>query len=318
MKRAVLCIVGPTASGKTSLALLIAKELHGEIISADSRQVYKYLDIGTAKPTRQQLRKVKHYFVDELEPDEDFNAGEFGRKGREIIDSLFRRQKVPIVVGGSGLYVRSLIDGFFEGPSADSDVRQGLYRQLHEEGASKLLEELRRVDPASASNMLPSNTRRIIRALEVFELIGIPISKMHEQMIEINFTPLMIGLQWERKMLYERINRRVDAMLETGFLDEVRRLLELGYSETTNSLQTVGYQEAISHLRGQIDYNTMVELVKRNTRRFAKRQLTWFRADKRIHWFSVKDGNDFLSIAEGVVRLYRKSCRVVRCMVACF
>jgi len=307
MKKVVLCIVGPTASGKTNLALLIAQRLHGEIISADSRQVYKYLDIGTAKPTQQQLRQVKHHFVDELNPDECFNAGDFGRKGREIIEKLFRAKKVPMVVGGSGLYIRSLIDGFFEGPSANNDVRQRLYSRLHAEGADKLLSELRRVDPASASKMLPTNTRRIVRALEVFELTGIPISKLHEQKIRIDFSPLMIGLQWDRKLLYERINRRVDAMLEMGFLDEVRRLLDMGYSEPTNSLQTVGYQEAISHLRGKIDYDTMVELIKRNTRRFAKRQLTWFRADKRIQWMPIADEKDLPSIAERVIKRYRSS-----------
>jgi tRNA dimethylallyltransferase len=308
MKRVVLCIVGPTASGKTKLAILVAKQLHGEVISADSRQVYRHLDIGTAKPTREQLQEVRHYFVDELDPGENFNAGEFGRKGREIIDDLFRRKKVPVVVGGSGLYIRSLVDGFFEGPSAVSEVRERLYNRLRQEGAVALLAELERVDPAFASRMLPSNTRQIIRALEVFELTGVPISKLHQQKIEIDFVPLMIGLQWDRKALYDRINRRVDAMLENGFLGEVRRLLDLGYSETTNSLQTVGYQEAISHLRGEVDYDTMVELIKRNTRRFAKRQLTWFRADKRIQWFSISDNKDFFSLVQRVEYLFRLRC----------
>jgi tRNA dimethylallyltransferase len=308
MKRVVLCIVGPTASGKTKLAILVAKQLHGEVISADSRQVYRHLDIGTAKPTREQLQEVRNYFVDELDPGENFNAGEFGRKGREIIDDLFRRKKVPVVVGGSGLYIRSLVDGFFEGPSAVSEVRERLYNRLRQEGAVALLAELERVDPAFASIILPSNTRQIIRALEVFELTGVPISKLHQQKIEIDFVPLMIGLQWDRKALYDRINRRVDAMLENGFLGEVRRLLDLGYSETTNSLQTVGYQEAISHLRGEVDYDTMVELIKRNTRRFAKRQLTWFRADKRIQWFSISDNKDFFSLVQRVEYLFRLRC----------
>ncbi|MGA9365446.1 MAG: tRNA (adenosine(37)-N6)-dimethylallyltransferase MiaA [Bacteroidota bacterium] len=308
MKRVVLCIVGPTASGKTNLALLVAKQLHGEIISADSRQVYKHLDIGTAKPTREQLREVRHHFIDKLEPNENFSAGEFGKKGREIIDDLFRSKKVPIVVGGSGLYVRSLIDGFFEGPSGDNDVRQRLNDRLRDEGAEALLAELGRVDPVSASQMLASNMRRIIRALEVFELTGVPISNLHQQKIKIDFVPLMIGLQWDRKVLYERINRRVDAMLENGFLDEVRRLLGLGYSESTNSLQTVGYQEAILHLRGEIDYHTMVELIKRNTRRFAKRQLTWFRADKRIQWIPITDERDLSAVVERVLHLFRLRC----------
>lgn len=307
MKRVVLCIVGPTASGKTAVGLLVAKSLRGEIISADSRQVYKHLDIGTAKPTREERREVKLYFIDELEPDEEFNAGEFGKRGRRIIEGIFRRDKTPIVVGGSGLYLRSLIDGFFEGPSQDSEVRERLYRQLQEEGAEALLERLRRIDPLSASKMLPTNIRRIIRALEVYELTGTPLSKFQEQKIAINFTPLLVGLGWERKDLYARIDQRVDTMLENGLLNEVRRLKEMGYSEKLNSLQTVGYQEAFRHLRGELDYETMVKLIKRNSRRFAKRQLTWFRRDKRIQWIPVSGEKDFPTVAERVVRMYRSS-----------
>jgi tRNA dimethylallyltransferase len=306
VKKVVLCIVGPTASGKSTLALLVAKSLHGEIISADSRQLYKHLDIGTAKPTKAQRRQVKHYFVDLLDPDEAFSAGEFGRKGRETIDDIFRRKRVPIVVGGSGLYVRSLIDGFFEGPSANNEVRRQLYKRLQDEGAAPLLAELRDIDPVSAARMLPSNTRRIVRGLEVYELTGIPLSKLQDQRIRIDFAPLMIGLQWDRKALYDRIDERVEAMLKDGLLDEVRNLLARGYSEATNSLQTVGYQEAISHLEGKIDYETMVELIKRNTRRYAKRQLTWFRRDDRIQWFSINHPDGLLPIAEGVEDYYQK------------
>jgi tRNA dimethylallyltransferase len=304
MKKVVLCIVGPTASGKSSLALVLAKSLRGEIISADSRQVYKYLDIGTAKPTKAQRRQVKHHFVDLLDPDATFSAGEFGRKGRETIDEIFRRKKVPIVVGGSGLYVKSLIDGFFEGPSANNEVRRQLYKRLQDEGAEALLAKLREIDPVSAERMLPSNTRRIVRALEVHELSGIPLSKLQDQRIQVDFTPLMIGLQWDRKVLYDRINNRVETMLQEGLLDEVRNLMDLGYSGAANSLQTVGYQEAISHLEGKIDYKTMVELIKRNTRRFAKRQLTWFRADRRIQWQPIADEKELSSIAQGVIERY--------------
>jgi tRNA dimethylallyltransferase len=307
MKKVVLCIVGATASGKSSLALLLAKSLHGEIISADSRQVYKYLNIGTAKPTKAQRRQVKHHFVDLLDPDATFSAGEFGRKGRETIDDIFRRKKVPIVVGGSGLYVKSLIDGFFEGPSANNEARRQLYKRLENEGAEALLGELRNVDPMSAARMFPSNTRRIVRGLEVYELTGIPLSKLQDQRIRIDFTPLMIGLQWDRKALYDRINERVETMLQDGLLEEASNLLNLGYTEATNSLQTVGYQEAISHLQGEIDYETMVELIKRNTRRYAKRQLTWFRADRRIQWQPIADEKELSSIAQGVIARYHSS-----------
>jgi len=307
MRRIVLCIIGPTASGKTSVALDVAKSLDAEVISADSRQVYKYLDIGTAKPSIEQRRQVRHYFIDELDPGEDFNAGEFGKRGRAIIEDIFRRKKVPLVVGGSGLYVQSLIDGFFEGPPRDEEIRERLYRQLEEGGVEALLQKLKRVDPVSANKMLPSNTRRIIRALEVHEITGSPISALQEQKAEITFTPLLVGLSWDRKLLYARINERVDSMLKAGLIEEVKKLKKMGYTERLNSLQTVGYQEAFRYLSGEIDYDTMVELIKRNSRRFAKRQLTWFRRDKRIHWIPMRDESDFPTIAQEIVKLYRSA-----------
>jgi tRNA dimethylallyltransferase len=306
-RRAVLCIVGPTASGKTKLSLLLAPLLNGEIISADSRQVYKHLDIGTAKPTREERREIIHHFVDELDPKETFNAGEFGKRGRRLIESLFRRGKTPIVVGGSGLYLKSLIDGLFEGPSADQSIRRRLYDRLHKEGPEALLKELHRVDADSAERMLPTNTRRIVRALEVYEITGTPISKLHSEKVGVNFSPLLIGLEWDRRRLYERINQRVEMMLNRGLIDEVRALMEKGYPPETNSLQTVGYQEVIIYLQGKTDYPEMVELIKRNTRRFAKRQLTWFRRDKRIHWFKVEDEKEFPSIARKTLELFKRS-----------
>lgn len=221
-KRRILVVVGPTASGKTAVSLLVAERLNGEIISADARQIYRHMDIGTAKPAKDELKRVRHYFVNELCPDEDFNAGEYGRKGRGIIGDVFQRSKLPIVVGGSGLYIQSLVYGLFDGPSADYSVREQFYERLRMEGAEALLEELRRVDPASAAKMLPSNTRRIVRALEVYELTGEPISVHHKnQRIEINFTPVFVGLEWDRKKLYERINLRVEKMLNLGLVDEV-------------------------------------------------------------------------------------------------
>jgi tRNA dimethylallyltransferase len=301
--RRVLVVVGPTASGKTLLSQLLAQELNAEIISADSRQIYKYMDIGTAKPSLEERKKVKHYFIDELTPDEEFNAGEFGKRGREILDDIFRRRKVPLVVGGSGLYIQSLIDGFFEGPSRDNRVRHELYERLHREGVEVLLEELRTVDPESASNMLPSNTRRIIRALEVYKLTGIPISQWKKQKIEINFVPLVVGLQWERAVLYERINRRVDWMIQQGLVDEVKNLRERGYDSNLNALQTVGYKEVFEYLDGKISFEQMIEHIKQNSRRYAKRQLTWFRADKRIHWFKLEKEEQVVALARQMWKL---------------
>ena len=302
----ILVIVGPTASGKTRLALEIARHTSAGIISADSRQVYQLLTIGTAKPSPDELEKVKHYFVDEILPDQHFSAGEFGIEGRKIIDELVKQKKLPIVVGGTGLYIRSLVDGLFTGPGRKEDVREELDARLESEGANALLEELRRVDPEAAARMLPSNQRRIIRALEVYYATGKPISQHHDEHVHKKFfNPVFVGLQWERKKLYDRINFRVDRMLAAGFLDEVKGLLSLGYDDRYKSLQTVGYKEAFAFLRKEISYERMVELMKQNTRRFAKRQLTWFRRDARIRWFYIEEENEIPRIAGEVLILLK-------------
>jgi tRNA dimethylallyltransferase len=302
----ILVIVGPTASGKTRLALEIARHTSAGIISADSRQVYQLLTIGTAKPSPDELKKVKHYFVDEILPDQHFSAGEFGIDGRKIIDEIVKQKKLPIVVGGTGLYVRSLVDGLFTGPGRKEDVREELEARLESEGANALLEELRRVDPEAAARMLPSNQRRVIRALEVYYATGKPISQHHdEHEHEKFFNPVFVGLHWERKKLYDRINFRVDRMLAAGFLDEVKGLLSRGYDDRYKSLQTVGYKEAFAFLRKEISYERMVELMKQNTRRFAKRQLTWFRRDARIRWFDIEEEGEILRIAGEVLILLK-------------
>jgi tRNA dimethylallyltransferase len=300
-------LAGPTASGKTAVSLLLAPRLGAEIISADSRQVYSVLDIGTAKPSPDERSSVPHHFVGELLPDEGFNAGTYGIRGREVAEELFRRGKVPLVVGGSGLYIQALVDGFFEGVPADPEIREGLERRLREEGAQALLDELGRVDPVSAARMLPTNSRRIVRALEVHRVTGIPISELQKNRSGINFHAVFAGLRWDRKLLYDRINRRVDRMIGLGLVDEAKELRARGYGPHLTALQTPGYTEVFAHLDGLLSYEEMVSLIKRNSRRYAKRQLTWFRKDARIRWFDLRGEEDIPEAAEQIAGYFLAS-----------
>jgi tRNA dimethylallyltransferase len=284
----VLAIVGPTASGKTPASLLLAERLNGEIISADSRQIYKYLDIGTAKPARADRKRVKHYFIDVLEPDEEYSAGQFAKEARHVVAKILERRKLPILVGGSGLYVKSVIDGLFEGAGKDPEVRARLADQLVREGVEGLFEGLKKVDPVTAAKMTEVKPRRVIRALEVYYITGKPLSEFHaEQETKPEFTAIQVGLNWKRQELYDRINQRVDRMISDGLVDEVRSLRARGYDRRLNALNTVGYKEVFDYLDGSRSLEDTITLIKRNSRRFAKRQLTWFRADKRIQWVSM-------------------------------
>jgi tRNA dimethylallyltransferase len=303
----LLAIVGPTASGKTALALEVARLLRCEIVSADSRQVYAGMAIGTAQPSAAEAAAVVHHFVGDRSPGDAFDAGRFGALGRETIDGIFRRGRVPLVVGGSGLYLRSLLAGLFEGPSAERELRDALEERIREAGPAALLEELRAVDPETASRLHPGNTRRIIRALEVHALSGKPISELHRVKPEIPFRAVKAGLHWPRARLYDRINARVIAMVNEGLLDEVRRLLDAGHAPGLRSLQTVGYREAVDHLSGRISREEMIALIQMNTRRFAKRQMTWFRAEPDIRWFDVAGEEEFPRIAREAAALLREA-----------
>ena len=304
-RRKVLVIVGPTGSGKSAISLPVAEALTGEIISADSRQIYIMLDVGTAKIPAADRKRVRHHFVDVLTPDVDFNAGIFGEQGREVIEDIFQRGKTPIVVGGSGLYIQALIDGLFDGPPSDDALRVNLEARIRMEGISVLLEELHRVDPKAAKRMMPSHSRRIIRALEVYHLTGVPISEMQKRRSPANFDAVMVGLEWDRAQLYSRINHRVDEMIEQGLEDEVRQLQVAGFTSMNNALNTVGYKEVFDHLAGETSRTRMVELIKQNSRRYAKRQLTWFRADERIHWITIQSDRDLDEQAQAIVHYFR-------------
>jgi tRNA dimethylallyltransferase len=297
MVNKVLVIVGPTAIGKTQVSLRLADILNGEIVSLDSRQVYKYMDIGTAKPTKEEMKKVAHHLIDVVYPDEKFTAADYGKKAREVIKKIIEREKQPIVVGGSGLYLKALIEGFFsygseigQGPKGDEKLRERLREEESKFGLYYLFEKLKEVDPKAAQRIHPHDSVRIIRALEVYELTGKPITFLQEkgdyQPFEMDF--VKIGLTLDRKKLYERIEQRVEKMIKEGFLDEVKGLKERGYSSELKAFKTVGYQELLSYLEGKIDFPEAVERIKLNTRHYAKRQLTWFRKDKEIKWLDTE------------------------------
>jgi tRNA dimethylallyltransferase len=296
-------IVGPTCSGKTNLGIQLAEKINGEIISADSRQIYKYLDVGTAKPSKDELEKVKHYFISKLEPDEDFNVSKFEWEALKIIEKIFENGKQPIVVGGTGLYIKALIDGIFDTVDTDEEYRKELLELKAKFGNQYLYDKLILVDSESAEKMQPSNWKRIIRALEVYHLTGKRIGVHQEKYNrKINYNFIQYGLNWARETLYKYTEYRVDEMIKSGLVEEVKKIIAKGYNKKLNSLNTVGYKEIISYLEGEILLDRAIELIKRNTRRFAKRQMTWFRRDKRIRWYDISDVADLNKVSDKIVK----------------
>jgi len=284
----LIVIVGPTAVGKTRLAVRLCEELGGEIISADSRQVYRYMDIGTAKPSEEERRRVSHHLIDIVDPDEGFTLAQYQDLAYGAIDDVIRRGKVPFLVGGTGLYIKAVTEGFaIPRVEPNPDLRRRLYREAAEMGRDVLYARLQAVDPIAAAKIAPRNLRRVIRALEVYEETGAPIS--HWQRKEPPpYRILWIGLTMPRAELYRRIDRRVDRMIERGLVDEVKSLVERGYSYDLPSMSGLGYRQIGMYLRGEIDLPTAIQLVKRDTRRFVRHQYNWFRLnDERIHWFDV-------------------------------
>jgi len=302
----VIVIVGPTASGKTRLGIDLALELNGEIISADSRQVYKHINIGTAKPSQSELESVKHHFISILELDAYYNVSMFEKDALKKISELFKEGKQPVVVGGSGLYIKALVDGIFDEGEVNFEIREELIRMRNEFGNEYLYHQLKSVDPNAAKTMLPQNWKRVIRALEVFHSTGksiLELHKIHKREVEFDF--VQFGLNWEREVLYKRIEDRVDWMFENGLVEEVKSLYDKGYNEEVNSLNTVGYKEIFSYFHGVISLERAKELIKRNTRRFAKRQFTWFKKDERIHWFDIEDDSALLKIKSKIINQLR-------------
>ena len=302
MERFVIIIAGPTCSGKTRLSQIIAQRLDTEIISADSRQIYKYLDIGTAKPSADELKKIKHHFIDYLEPDEYYNVSRYENESLAVIQNLIDKNKIPVVAGGSGLYIKAMVDGIFDSVDADEEYRVELLEQREKHGNEFLYEQLQKVDPESASKMLPQNWKRVIRALEVFHASGKKIHELQkEHKRETEYSFIQFGLNWSRDVLYKNIEARVDEMIDNGLIEETKNVLAKGFAPNINALNTVGYKEVIGFLNGELTYQRMIELIKRNTRRYAKRQFTWFRKDERIKWIDVLSIDDFESIADKII-----------------
>lgn len=286
----LLIIVGPTAVGKSDLALELARELDGEIISGDSIQVYKELNIGSAKPSENELQEIKHHLIDALEPDEPFTTAIFQSKAQEIITDIQSRGKMPILVGGTGLYIRSLIDDFSFPIEGSDAIKDKWLLFLKNFGNLALHEELAKRDPLTAERLHHNDTARIVRALEVFEITDKPLSEQRDY-LEKKYPPLdksifYIGLDAPREIIYERINLRCEKMLESGLIEETKELLHK-YPIDIKALQSIGYRHTIWYLRGIVTYKEMLRLLQRDTRHFAKRQLTWFRRDPRIKWYDT-------------------------------
>lgn len=284
----VIFLVGPTGVGKTDVALALAKEIEGEIISADSMQVYRGMDIGTSKPSQEERKTVPHHLVNILEPSEEYSVADFSAKAQGAIEEILSRNKVPLAVGGSGLYVRGLIDGLFPDRGKDAALRTQLYQEAEEKGTLWLYERLSKVDPQASSAIHPHDLRRVVRALEVYERTKIPISclRKNTQGIKDRYAVELYGLIRPRTELYKRIDSRAEKMFEDGLVEEVKRLIRGRLSQTAQ--QAIGYREIIDYLDGRYDFEEARRLLKRNTRRYAKRQLTWFRKDKRIKWIEIK------------------------------
>ncbi|MBN2024594.1 MAG: tRNA (adenosine(37)-N6)-dimethylallyltransferase MiaA [Pirellulales bacterium] len=271
---------GPTASGKTAVAVELARRIGAEIVSMDSMALYRGMDVGTAKPTALERRDVPHHLIDVVDPHEEFSLAQYVAAAQKCVEDIRRCGREALFVGGTPLYLKGLLRGVFDGPAADPALRAKLAEEARREGSALLHARLARVDPATAARLHPNDTRRIIRAIEVFEKTGVPISQWQRQ-FDRAISPencRAFVLDWPRPALYGRIDRRVDAMFAAGLVEEVGRLLTLQRPPGKTALQAVGYRETVEHLRGERDLAATVELVKRNTRRFAKRQLTWFRS----------------------------------------
>lgn len=300
MKPKIVIILGPTAVGKSELALELAGQLNGEIVNADSQQVYRFMDIGTGKPTMAERERVRHHLIDVVKPDQEFNAAMFRHLASEVIHQIHARKRNPMVCGGTGLYLRALTRGLFEGPAQDVIFRSELEKEIAQSGLGSVYRRLAEIDPTVTSTIHPNDRSRTVRALEVYQLTGKPISQWQNEhrFQEDSFAVLKVGLTLDRVELYERINRRSAAMIQAGLLDEVRSLVARGYSLDLKPLGSVGYAQMGKVIRGALAIDAALEEMQQQTRHLAKRQLTWFRGDKDVRWFHPKQISEILEISK--------------------
>ena len=308
----IICIAGPTASGKTALAVELARELDGEVVSCDSMQVYRRMDIGTAKPSMKERRGVPHHMIDVAEPWEDYSVSRYCGEAAPIVEDIVARGKTAVIAGGTGLYLDSLIRGNGFAPFPSTGVREQLEVEADREGMETLLSRLRQVDPEAAGRLHPSDRKRIIRAMEVYLETGETITAHNRrtQAAPPRFTPLWLGLDFEsRAELYDRIDARVGRMLEAGLLEEIRGLLSSGIPEKCTAMQAIGYKEFTGALEGRCTVEQAAALVRQSSRRYAKRQLTWFRRNPNIHWLVRRAGQGNAEILNAARQLFQENDR---------
>jgi len=291
--KCLVAVVGPTAVGKSKLGIAIAKQFGGQVVNADSRQIYKYMDIGTAKPGGAERQEVRHHMLDIILPDQPYNLAAFQEEACGCIGDIQEAGGLPVMVGGSGQYVWSVVEGWrIPNVAPDPVFRQGLERRAESEGADSLYRELESIDPAAAAGMSPHNLRRIIRALEIYQKTGMPPSSLREKR-GLPYPILIIGLTAAREHLYNLIDSRVDRMMEAGFIQEVKSLLDMGYGSGLPSMSSLGYRQVADHLAGRMGLQEAMQAIKYETHRFARNQYAWFRAsDTRIQWFDAGDGTE--------------------------
>ncbi|GAA0099449.1 tRNA (adenosine(37)-N6)-dimethylallyltransferase MiaA [Paraclostridium bifermentans] len=313
MKKIPLVILtGPTAVGKTNLSIQLAKKMNMEIISADSMQIYKFMDVGSAKVTEDEMNGVKHYLIDEVTPDYSFSVSEFQERANDYINQIVKKGKLPLVTGGTGLYLNSLIYNMdFAKSDADNELREMLRLELEENGIDYMYEKLKSLDEEAANRIHKNNTKRVIRAIEVC-MSGKKMSDFSNDLkLNEKYEPIIIVLNRDREHLYRRINKRVDIMISQGLEDEVKTLLNMGYSSDLVSMQGIGYKEIIKYLNNEYTYEEAIEIIKRDSRRYAKRQLTWFRRYENAKWFDLDNYNDEKILLDDVISYIEKKVNVV-------